>query len=539
MKKIGKFILGLVLLCFLSCTDEVEHLDINIESASTKTRAINPIIFDWENADWMPVPPTQTKIPSPWVGQGSIVSTYGIDVVNDRKKSEGWELVYNSFDATSKSNLINPYFILYNKYRGVLRIYMYTTSQFIASSSYIQNGLAIISNKKHSLLNFLGEDIINLDNNKSNFHQIYPTPIDGSLPLASNKWFMMEYELAYDKTINSTPYNNVQLSWTANYFNITKINLGGTIQGSIKSQNTSIGSTSKNFFNSLQSTGVTAGTVALSGVGVDFLNKNTINPETGENKLGIPKEVFKGVLKGAASALSGGTGKLPGAVMNIFNSIIGGSSSSPVLNLTLSADLLLEGSSNNGGAIPSTPISFWVPGTTIPNNAIGYIPLYNKSLGVVNFSTTPTYLLNGVSYAQFFMDGGMYTNLTLNFQTPNYSSYLEINPEVKKIANVSIRKQELLFLSKMNATDEKKLDFRCTGHQSVEKWGKDNLNCYINPKKVSFTHDGSTVLGQYDLAMRFTIDVEPLNGSAPSTLTKTILLKCDPSKVKQETDFGF
>lgn len=49
----------------------------------------------------------------------------------------------------------------------------------------------------------------------------------------------------------------------------------------------------------------------------------------------------------------------------------------------------LSGTSTNSGAFPSMPISFWLPGTENVINATGYVPLYNKILGVVNFKGKP------------------------------------------------------------------------------------------------------------------------------------------------------
>lgn len=105
-----------------SCQDEItefasyENLD-NIVTRNIMSRSVIPEQFDWENSDWMPTPPEQSPIPTPWIGQGSIASTYGLDIVNDRKKSEGWELMYSTFRHEG-GPLVNPYFILYNKYRG-------------------------------------------------------------------------------------------------------------------------------------------------------------------------------------------------------------------------------------------------------------------------------------------------------------------------------------------------------------------------------------------------------------------------------------
>ncbi|MCD8101171.1 MAG: hypothetical protein LUE26_01145, partial [Alistipes sp.] len=83
-----------------------------------RTRApLETTWFDWEDV-YMPTGPGQPRIATPWDGTGSIVNNYGQEVAEDRKASEGWELLFSTFDPTDSSPLVNPYFILYNKYRG-------------------------------------------------------------------------------------------------------------------------------------------------------------------------------------------------------------------------------------------------------------------------------------------------------------------------------------------------------------------------------------------------------------------------------------
>jgi len=214
------FLLSSFFLIFLAgCQKDQLLLDLNHEAEQNivkiKTRAVTPYLFDWENADWMPTPQGQSSIPSPWVGQGSLASIYGLDVLNDRKASDGWELMYNSFDPSAPGQLINPYFVLYNKYRGLLRIFLYTTTQFYASSSYLEDGISIISSYNTSLLNFLGKETVDVRITPTkSYSQIQPKPADGTFPLASNKWYMMQYELAYDPNLTSIPYNQIQLNWS-------------------------------------------------------------------------------------------------------------------------------------------------------------------------------------------------------------------------------------------------------------------------------------------------------------------------------------
>jgi hypothetical protein len=107
-----------VVIVFTTCENSI--LEINNSEPTNFDISLRSVIvpsFNWETVNWMPTPPWQTNIPPPWIGQGSIASAYGIDVINDNKAADGWVLLYNTFSDTGP-NLINPYFILYNKYRG-------------------------------------------------------------------------------------------------------------------------------------------------------------------------------------------------------------------------------------------------------------------------------------------------------------------------------------------------------------------------------------------------------------------------------------
>lgn len=146
----------------MGCKDEINDEFVNDMNLTTRSQIVPS--FDWETIDWMPTPIGQAKIPAPWAGPGSITSVYGVDIVNDRKASDGWVLLYSTFDENSKSPLVNPYFILYNKYRGIMRIFFYTTTQFVSYSSFIKEGISINSSNGQgtSMLNFLGNSVVNV-----------------------------------------------------------------------------------------------------------------------------------------------------------------------------------------------------------------------------------------------------------------------------------------------------------------------------------------------------------------------------------------
>lgn len=509
-----KKILCISLTCLLCCCQDVAVYDL--KTTEPLTRAINPDVFDWENADWMPTPPGQTKIPVPWVGQGSLASVYGLDVLNDRKKENGWELLYNSFTTNSSQPLQNPYFILYNKYRGILRFFIYITTEFIATSSYLQDGISVISNKETTLLNFLGKEIVDASQNTKFYNQIQPAPDNGGFPLASNKWYMMQYEIAYDPNIANIPYEQIQLNFNFNYYDVTTIDLGGTQQGEIKGI---IGSSSSpNFFAPLKQGAKTVGGGVLAAISETSLSKYEINSETGENSLGLNKNVFKSIRKGLNSAISAATASLPGIVTSFLSGIIGGANTQPTpVSLNVNTEIKLEGTGRNSGSLPSMPVSFWVPGTNIPSNAVGYLPLYNHSLGVFNFSGKPEIHIevgwpDCVEVPDEPFDPDRLVNECTTFayipRNIDYSQYLTINPEIKKIAKVEIEKQDLIF--------------------------KDTITnkIMINPTRfvritsgMAYPQTTPEEFPQGVFAVRFAIKITPNDNTQTSTIYKSFLLK--------------
>lgn len=499
---------------YVSCNDNLSISEVTSSTKNLTIKAVPTPALDWENLDWMPTPSGQ-QIPSPWIGQGSLSSLYGIDVVNDRLASDGWVLVYNTFSTTAPSPLINPYFVLYNKYRGILRFYLYITTQFISPSSYVQDAISIVTNSSTTMLNLTGNSIIDASQNRKIYAQIQPAPIDGSLPLASNKWYMMQYEMGYDPNLPQIPYNQIQLSWAVNYCNVQTINLGGEIVGTIKG---TVGSSSNsNAFSALGNLGSVVGTGVVAGIGSQFIDNNQIDAN-GANKLGLPKNIFNATKKGIQSAISGTVGKVPGAIINVFSSILGGASSpTTMVNLNIQADIKLQGTGSSSGSFPSSPISFWVPGTTLPGTAIGYIPLYQNILGVLNFNGKPNIPISGVNYIVGEIGGGDISTSIYFDKFPssiNFSNYLLFNPEVKDIANITVKKQELIAIIL-----DKSIYSKC---ERIEKFG--DYDCLVNPTYMALNGYYTMPENAVEWAVRFTINIVPKNGVPPCTITKTFKL---------------
>ncbi|WP_418989297.1 hypothetical protein [Alistipes sp.] len=522
MKKLLYLSIALTAILASSClTDSLSEGADSQEPTSnfSKTRAIPTPEFDWENTDWMPTPSGQSRIPAPWVGAGSLASFYEMDIINDRYKTAGWELLYSTFDPNAPGPLQNPYFVLYNKYRGTIRFYLYLTTQFVASSSFLQDGISVVSNQPTSLLNFLGNEVIDATAHVSQYDQIQQVPSDGSSPLATNRWYMMQYEMAYDSNLASIPYNQIQLKWYLNYCNVQAINLTGTQEGDITGIiGATIGSSGSGVLSQFKSLGKATGTSVLAGIGVKFITDNEINAKTGENKLGLNTRIFQSISSGLKSALSGSITSLPGTLFNGLSAIFGSNGNQPIpVNLQFASKIELKGNISEKGSFPASPISFWIPGTNIASDAVGYIPLYNKSIGVINFSGKPK--IQTRCEIIYGYDVDPYDGSQQNFdeyymvypESIDYSKYLIINPEVKKIADVIVKQQDLI--------------------------GSYSNGSIINPKKIHigtiyhFWGGGSSPLSYPKLGVRFTIEVKPKNGDAISTIIKTFKLEEERTEV--------
>lgn len=505
-----------------ACQDSVELTETSSQEVNLESRSVTPAYFDWETADFMPTPKGQARIDPPWHGQGSLAYMYGDDVLTDIKASDGWELLYSTFDANASAPLVNPYFILYNKYRGLMRIFFYLTTETITPSSQLEAELSVLSSKPSSLLNFMGKDFIDASQiTKSYVHSQLKT-VNNTPPLASNRWYMMQYELAYDPTISQYRYNDINFYWNLKYHNELFVNIRGEVKGDLVG---TLGAASSSSNNKLSDLITTAGKGVLAGIGSDFLEKNKNNAAgaASNNKLGMPNSVFDNVMKGVNAALSAATGNFVGGAVNLLSAIIGGSSSQAIpISFDLSANMALEGTVTSEGAFPSTPITFWVPGTIGITSAPNYIPLYNKPLGVINFNGKPDIIVNHIHSEETYTynDGSTVLDLwrtqdQYDIEQKDYSSYLQINPEVLKIADVEIESQDLIVEYSTFGPS-----YKDTGNYLYEKISINSTHFYktYDPETL---HNGTSP-GR--CGVRFAVRVTPHDGSPSSLIVKTFLL---------------
>ena len=360
----------------------------------------------------------------------------------------------------------------------------------------------------------LGKEIIDPEERyaTTDYIQIQGSP-DNISPMAANKWYMMQYELAYDPDITSIPYDQVQLAWYLNYCNVQTIKLGGTQEGRI---NGTIGAASSTtFYDEFKTAAKSTGTAVLTGIGKNFITENARDETTDSlgrnNNLGLPNYIYSSISNTINSALSGSLDEIPQALFKGFNAIFGlNKTTQPIpINLTFKSQIELNGDLSDRGSFPSSPSSFWLPGTDIASDAVGYIPLYNKPLGVLGLDGRPK--VSPMVIYQRVSDG---YKLFVTYKTNTFRQRLQYNPEVEAIADIQLTKLELI-----------ETDFQGRFTQVCpNRFFAGTLDTNYNPTS-------SIDVPEY-LAFRATFKITPNNGDEPTVIIKTFKTDQDPLPLK-------
>lgn len=148
--------------------------------------------FDWETLDNLPLFGANEPVPMPWSNNAKI--QFSTDIINDYKKSDGWELYLTNFSPNRIAS--SPYvFSLYNKYRGIIRYYFFNDKDIKTFQDYKILEHSIYATTDSPILNFTGQNIIDLNDNSRYVCNYEPQG------LANSSWYAVEYELAFDKGI--------------------------------------------------------------------------------------------------------------------------------------------------------------------------------------------------------------------------------------------------------------------------------------------------------------------------------------------------
>ena len=182
--------------------------------------------FDLDNAQVMPAPAGTKPTPAPWAPAAA--GAYSDDIRNDHKAADGWELVYSTF--TTKFVLDQSYIVLYNKYRGVIRLYYYSDRQGFnpALTGYkaLASTFRLDGRQKDAtpLLNFAAQSIVDVTRNAT------AASLLDTQPYVNAVWYVAQYELAYDPALGSKSYTDLFSKWQLNNGLLTGLTLNGISQ---------------------------------------------------------------------------------------------------------------------------------------------------------------------------------------------------------------------------------------------------------------------------------------------------------------------
>jgi len=350
------------------------------------------------------------------------------ETVADMYKEDGWMLVARDFGTPTVAPRL-PFFILYNKYRGILRVFALNVNGLSNSLYQMRLGFRTTS-PKPAVFTLSGADPSKrfLDNFDSNGFLRY---LGVSTP---GGWYYGEFNLAgYDPNISVNTVFRLELDG----INSSAIQLNGSI--------------------------ALGGTVTLQGIIQGRGNLSGYYPSSGSNSTGFlnkgekyfksTSEVFEAVgkitaKKGSSSFLAataavpkvGPVIKAVGSILALINTFIGGNekntSREPIsLTLDLTQDasfrgnILLEGMLNLSGTIETNLPIFKMDFAMSTSNPVAevYKPVQSIPWGVMNLksSSLETIITNEVITIGSYLTPGN----NCSYYCPSYCNYSYVYEE--------------------------------------------------------------------------------------------------------------
>jgi len=480
---------NVIFLCFAvtaflgSCTKEQQAIQPRPANANPKSSASAARIIvyplDWENIDRMPTPPSVPSVLVPWASGAS--RQFPREMLNDFRRADGWELLYNTFNT----QIVEPswYFILYNKYRGLVRLYYYIPSgaNFIASANIIHKLATEGSYASSSpIMNFAGQDIVDVNRNVT-----FASTLE-RFQVAPNTWYAFQYELAYDRNIGGQSLANINFIWPVTSSQIQEAKFNGNIDGSLK------------------------GSIKLPGN--DLSASSVINIVNGNGQINVAgssetdnllKILGKSVVDGAKKAITKG---VSGVVENLLSGIFSNKSSAENVSLKLNAKIDLKGTLTQNFLIQAKALA--VSGYD-QSSTVGFVPAYNKPLGVFYLARRP--VINVTTTLERIIGGGGrgrtdgFKRIREYMITP--AEYI-FNPALLEVANVVVK--EVKLVAEPTHSNIRGIDLRT---EII------NGSNYLSATKfiTERTDVGADIAPPYRIA----IDVIPKDGSPKVTIIKT------------------
>lgn len=493
-------IYAVLLFSICGCQEELNLAQRDLSKTNEESTflfsGISTYPLDWENIDYMPTPPGTPSVLVPWASGTS--RQFTAELAGDYKSSDGWTLLYNTFNTSALPD--NWYFILYNKYRGLVRLYYYIPSNAnYISSANITHKLAIEGSYAPSspMLNFAGQRFVDVNSNSR-----FASTVE-QWQVARSTWYVFQYELAYDENMANQSYSTFNFLWPLRSSQITNITIDGTVMGSLN------------------------GTISLPGS--DFTISPTFSIDGSRNKSTVAikgssdaEKLKPGLGQTIVNAIKNAiTNGAKGIISNILSGIFKRNSSTPEenVNLKIDAKVSLNGQLTSD-VLLSSPV-FAIPGYN-QSSTPGFVPAYNKPLGVFYLSDRPTI---DVTYRKVptppcAEEGAPDEYYLYKFNIDPNSFQLNFNPAVTGVADIQNIEYDIL-LKYSRASDI----LTCASSYREELIIGQGTFYEVFFLRTLFPTFGTGPTLSAPLYLRVSFDVVPKDGNPPVTITKTFVTR--------------
>ncbi len=401
MKKLI-LVTGFAILAWSCSNKDLEPVVMTNSSQKHSGARIPTTYLDWEHLDRYPAPGGGT-IAAPW---GTLVGNQFNDQIRyDYKQSDGWVLLYNTFNADGPVQ--DPLlFMLYNRYRGVIRIYDYVkpNAGLIKSDNLVHTFK--LTGVQSNLLAYSGKEIVDINEKPSMISQVE------SFEVSPEHWYACEFELAYDPNLSTLNYQSLRFDWNFQGKEIDHINLNGNVN--------------------LKGTGTFSAPsqdLTISSPSITVNKSSNITHGAAETKTFL-QTIGSSLAEGFSEGLTGIASK---AVDKLFNMLTGTSDDKSSVNLDINGTIDLAGSINSQFLVAN--YSFAFPGYS-QDNTTNYSPYTNDSPGVFTLSAKPVitrqekeYNNRNTKYAIYTVDKSSF-NIVIN---PAIHPYADIVDQEKLI----------------------------------------------------------------------------------------------------------
>ena len=491
----------------------------------------------------------QPYIELPWQ-QPANVNMERFQGLND-VATNGWELIRRDLgydDNGNLANTTNPSIILYNKYLGVMRVFV-AVGQLYASYQRAEISLNFdgAGSKKAATLNrqsALGVALEDTPGGSSSSFSSVATFLN-----SSSKWFVADFPMDYDPCI--CQYDS-RLIVSVNLINSMNVSLQGSTTGSITTAN---GSSSGNFSDGIPL--IKSVNNAITGAGtsydnVDKLANKLISESTDKDKQ-TAIQSFQTAIKDT-KFLQQGLQALPyiGAAVGLLDFFIGGGQDSTPQPLALQP-LAIDMSTSTTGTITSNSLYVTIPfnnpgnqsssaSTVIPEDK----PYYNESMGILSVIQHPVVEMTSVNTSSGTL-GNRVRQQTQTFRLTQDLAYV-INPA----SGLTVQDFQVALVAEGDATTQSGSgSFSFSEGNSVQSDGSTlalyrtsyyDASCIKNNKftytSIYQSDAGPTTAAVAKIYVKLLLNLKPTNVVNPSTQQNVLLVARYPVTISPITSFA-